>query len=62
MVKGGNDIKLSINFNLTKLLKSFIYKRYGVSVFNYNSIKSSIVNIELNASSWLLSKKNRGGC
>ena len=61
MVKGGNNIKLSINFGLTKLLKSLTYKQYGVSVLNYNSIKSFIVNIESNTSSWLLSKKNRGG-
>ena len=51
MVKGGNNIKLSINFNLTKPLKSLIYKKYRVSVFNYNSIKSSIINIELDTSS-----------
>ena len=51
MVKGGNNIKLSIDFSLTKLLKSFIYKQYRVSVFNYNSIKSSIINIKLNTSS-----------
>ena len=62
MVKGGNDIKLNINFGLTKPLKSLIYKQYGVSVLNYNSIKSSIVNIELDTSFWLLSKKNRGSC
>ena len=51
MVKGGNNIKLSINFGLAKLLKGLIYKWYWVSVFNYNSIKSSIVNTELNTSS-----------
>ena len=62
MVKGGNDIKLSINFGLTKPLKSFIYKWYRVLVFNYNSVKSSIVNIELDTSFWLLSKKNRSSC
>ena len=62
MVKGGNNIKLSINFGLIKPLKSLIYKRYGVSVLDYNNIKSSIVNVELDASSWLLSKKDRGGC
>ena len=47
MVKGGNNIKLSIDFGLTKLLKSFIYKRYRVLVLNCNSIKSFIVNTEL---------------
>ena len=62
MVKGGNDIKLSINFSLTKPLKSLMYKQYGVSVFDYNSIKSSIVNTEFDTSSWLLNKKNRGSC
>ena len=62
MVKGGNNIKLSIDFSLIKPLKSLIYKRYGVLVLNYNSIKSFIVNIELNTSSWLLSKKDGGGC
>ena len=50
MVKGGNDIKLSIDFSLTKPLKSLIYKRYGVSVLNYNSVKSFIVNIESDTS------------
>ena len=50
MVKGGDNIKLNIDFGLTKPLKSFIYKRYGVLVFNYNSVKSFIVNIELNTS------------
>ena len=50
MVKGGNNIKLSIDFSLIKLLKNFIYKQYRVSVFNYNSIKSSIVNTELDTS------------
>ena len=51
MVKGGDNIKLSIDFSLTKPLKSLIYKWYRVSVLNYNSIKSSIVNAELNTSS-----------
>ena len=62
MVKGGNNIKLNINFGLVKPLKGLIYKWYWVLVLNYNSVKSSIVNIELNTSSWLLSKKNRGSC
>ena len=62
MVKGGNNIKFNINFGLAKPLKGLIYKRYWVLVFNYNSVKSFIVNIELNTSSWLLSKKDRGGC
>ena len=62
IVKGGNDIKLSIDFSLTKPLKSLIYKQYRVLVLNYNSVKFSIVNIELDTSSWLLSKKDRGGC
>ena len=48
MVKGGNNIKFSIDFSLTKLLKSFIYKWYRVLVFNYNNIKSFIINIKLN--------------
>ena len=48
MVKGGNNIKLSIDFSLAKPFKSFVYKWYGVLVLNYNSIKSYIVNIELN--------------
>ena len=47
MVKGGNNIKLSINFSLAKPLKGLIYKRYWVLIFNYNSVKSFIVNIEL---------------
>ena len=51
MVKGGNNIKLSIDFGLTKLLKGLTYKQYRVSVLNYNSIKSFIVNAELDASS-----------
>ena len=59
MVKGSNNIKLSINFSLTKPLKSLIYKQYGVSVLDYNNIKSSIVNIESDTSFWLLSKKNK---
>jgi len=49
-VKFGNNIKLSINFSLTKPFKGLTYKWYGVLVFNYNSIKSFIVNAELNAS------------
>ena len=59
MVKGGNNIKLSINFSLIKPLKSLIYKQYRVLVLDYNNIKSFIVNIELNTSSWLLSKKDK---
>ena len=47
MVKGGDNIELSIDFSLTKPLKSLTYKRYGVSVFNYNSVKSSIVDVKL---------------
>ena len=47
MVKGGDNIKLSINFSLTKPLKGLMYKWYRVLVFNYNSVKSSIVNVEL---------------
>ena len=50
MVKDNNNIKLSIDFGLTKPLKSLIYKRYKVLVFNYNSVKSSIVNTELDTS------------
>ena len=51
MVKGGDNIKLSVDFGLTKPLKSLTYKRYGVSVFNHNSVKSSIVDVELDTSS-----------
>ena len=47
MVKSGNNIKLSIDFGLIKPLKSFIYKQYKVLVLNCNSVKSSIINIEL---------------
>ena len=61
MVKGGNNIELSINFGLVKLFKGLIYKQYWVLVFDYNSVKSSIINIELNTSFWLFSKKDRGG-
>ena len=50
IVKSGNNIKLSIDFSLTKPLKSLTYKRYGVSVFNRNSVKSSIVDVELDTS------------
>jgi len=46
-VKDSNNIKLSINFSLAKPLKSLLYKWYWVLVLNYNSIKSLIVNIEL---------------
>jgi hypothetical protein len=51
VVKGGNNIKLSIDFSLTKPLKGLIYKRYWVSILNRNSVKSSIVNVELDTSS-----------
>ena len=51
MVKSGNNIKLNIDFSLTKLLKSLTYKRYRVSVLDYNSVKSFIVNVELDTSS-----------
>ena len=50
MVKGGNNIKLSIDFGLIKPLKSLMYKQYGVSVLDCNSIKSFIVNIESDTS------------
>ena len=43
IVKSSNNIKFSIDFGLTKLLKSLIYKQYRVSVFDYNSVKSFIV-------------------
>jgi len=62
MVKGGDDIELSIDFGLTKPLKGLIYEWYWVLVLNCNSVKSSIVNAELDTSSRLLSKKDRGGC
>ena len=51
MVKGGDNIKFSINFGLIKPLKSLIYKQYGVSVFNCDSVKSFIINTELDTSS-----------
>ena len=60
MVKSGNNIKFSIDFDLIKSLKSLTYKWYRVLVFNYNSVKSSIVNAESDTSSWLLSKKKWG--
>ena len=62
MVKGGDNIKLSIDFSLTKPLKSLIYKWYRVLVFNCDSVKSFIVNTESDTSSWLFSKKDRGSC
>ena len=61
MVKGGDDIKFSIDFSLTKSLKSLAYKWYGVSVLDRDSVKSSIVNAESDTSSWLLGEKDRGG-
>ena len=62
MVKGGDNIKLSIDFGLTEPLKGLIYKRYWVLVLNRNSVKSSIVNVELDTSSWFFSEEDRGGC
>ena len=50
MVKGGNNIKFNINFGLAKPLKGLIYKWYWVLVLDYNNIKSSVVNIELDTS------------
>jgi hypothetical protein len=61
MVKGGDNIELSVDFSLTKPLKSLTYKRYGVLVFDRNSVKSSIVDVELDTSFWLLGEKDRGG-
>jgi len=61
-VKGGDDIKFSIDFGLAKPFKGLAYKWYRVSVLDCNSVKSSIVNAELNTSSWLFSKEDRGGC
>ena len=60
-VKGGNNIKLGIDFGLAKLFKGLVYKWYRVLVLNCNSVKSSIVNVELNTSFWLFSKEDRGG-
>jgi hypothetical protein len=60
MVKGGDNIEFSIDFGLIKPLKSFIYKWYGVLVFDCDSVKSSIINIELDTSSWLFGEKDRG--
>ena len=51
MVKGGNNIKLNIDFGLIKPLKGLMYKQYKVLVLDYNSVKSSIINIELDTSS-----------
>jgi len=62
VVKGGNNIKFSIDFGLAKLFKGLTYKQYKVLVLNCDSIKSSIVNIELNTSFWLFSKEDRGSC
>jgi len=50
VVKGGDNIKLGIDFGLAKPFKSLAYKQYGALVLNYNSVKSSIVNVELNTS------------
>ena len=58
-VKSGNNIKLSINFSLTKPLKGLIYKWYRVLVFNCNNIKFSIVNAELNTFFQLFGKKDK---
>jgi len=62
VVKGGDDIEFSIDFGLAKPFKGLAYKWYGVLVFNYNSVKFSIVNAELNTSFWLFSKEDRSGC
>ena len=62
IVKGGNNIKFSIDFGLAKPFKGLAYKQYRVLVLNYNSVKSFIVNAELNTSFWLFSKEDRGGC
>jgi len=51
VVKGGDNIKFSIDFGLAKPFKGLAYKRYKVLVLDRNSVKSSIVNIKLNTSS-----------
>jgi len=38
-----------------------MYKQYRVLILNYNGVKPSIVNAELNTSSWLLGEKDGGG-
>jgi len=62
IIEGGNDIEFSIDFGLAKPFKSLTYKWYKVSVFNYNNIKSFVVNVESNTSSWLFVKKDRDSC
>jgi len=61
-VKSGNNIKLSIELSLVKLFKGLIYKRYRVLILNCDGVKPSIVDVELETSSWLLGEKDRGGC
>jgi len=60
IIKGGNNVELSIDFGLAKPLKGFIYKQYWVLILDYNSIKSFIVNAKLNTFSWLLGKEDKG--
>jgi len=57
IVKGGDNVELSIDFGLTKRLKGLTYKRYWVLVLNYNSVKSSIVNAELDTFSCFLTRR-----
>jgi hypothetical protein len=49
-VKSGDDIEFSIDLGLAKPFKDLIYKRYRVLILNYNSVKPSIVNVELDTS------------
>ena len=60
-VKSGDNIKLSVQLSLAKPLKNLIYERYWVSIFNRNSVKSFIINVELNISFYFFSEKDRGG-
>ena len=59
-IKSGNDIKLNIKLSLIKSFKIFIYKWYKVLIFNYNGVKPSIINIELETSFWFFGKKDGG--
>lgn len=45
MIESCNDILLSINFNIAKIVKHFLNKWKWILVFNSNSIETFIIYI-----------------
>ena len=58
MVEGTNNVKLGVPHSFAKLVQHLPDQRQGVTVLDGDGVECSVINTEMQSTSWLLDKED----